>query len=224
MIGGITWHSTLDYYRMLNTGLQERLGGNHSARIILNSVDFAPVKDLTFQNDWDGLAAMMSDAGQSLEKAGADCLMIGANTMHHIADRVQASVNIPLIHIADATAGFIKKEGIKTVALLGTRYTMQLPFYRDKLLVQGISTVIPDEGSIDYINHTIYEEFAKGNFNAAARERYLEIIAGLAEKGARGVIMGCTEIPILLKESHAGLPLFDTAYCHVEAALDFALG
>ncbi len=224
MIGGITWHSTLDYYRLLNTGLQERLGSDHSAKIILNSVDFAPVKELTYKEDWDGLAAMMSDAAQTLEKAGASCLMIGANTMHHIADRVQAAVNIPLIHIADATAGFIKKEGVKTVALLGTRYTMQLPFYRDKLLTHGITTIIPDEDSIAYINHTIYEEFAKGNFTAAARERYLQIIAGLAEKGAGGAILGCTEIPILLKDTPAGLPLFDTAHCHVEAALDFALG
>ena len=143
--------------------------------------------------------------------------------MHHIADQVQANINIPLIHIADATAGFIEKQEIKKVALLGTRYTMQLPFFREKLLQHGIETIIPDDASIEFINHTIYEEFAKGNFQDAARKRYLGIIAGLAQEGARGVVLGCTEIPILLKDTFCELPFFDTAHCHVQAALDFAL-
>ena len=223
LIGGITWHSTLDYYRLLNTGIEERLGGIHSAKIILNSVDFSVVKELTFNDDWDGLASMMTDAAQALEKAGASCLMIGANTMHHIADQVQANINIPLIHIADATAGFIEKQEIKKVALLGTRYTMQLPFFREKLLLHGISTIIPDDPSIEFVNHAIYEEFAKGNFHDATKDRYMEIIDGLAQQGARGVVLGCTEIPILLKDIVSEMPFFDTANCHVQAALNYAL-
>jgi len=223
LIGGITWHSTLDYYRLLNETVNRRMGGAHSAKIIMDSIDFAPIREMTFAEDWDGLAHTMIKSAQKLEMAGASCLLIGANTMHHIADRVQDSISIPLVHIAEATGAAVQKAGITQVALLGTRYTMKMEFYKNKLAGMGISTLIPDEEAIDFINSTIYEEFANGVFTDAAREQYLQIIEGMAREGACGVIMGCTEIPILLKNSNCSIPLFDTAKCHAEAAVNLVM-
>lgn len=223
LIGGITWHSTLDFYRLLNETVNRRMGGAHSAKVIMDSLDFASIKEMTIGNDWDGLADTMINSAQRLETAGASCLLMGANTMHHIADRVQAAITIPLIHIAVATGTEIQRSGITKVALLGTQYTMKLDFYKDKLAGMGISTLIPAEEDIHFINNTIYEEFANGLFTPETRERYLQIIAGLAMEGAGGVIMGCTEIPILLKNSNCSIPLFDTAKCHVEAAVDLVM-
>lgn len=223
LIGGITWHSTLDYYRLLNETVNRRMGGAHSAKVIMDSLDFAYIKEMTIGNDWDGLAATMIESAQRLETAGASCLLIGANTMHRIADRVQGAITIPLVHIAEATGVEILKSGINKVALLGTQYTMKLDFYKEKLAGMGISTLIPSGEDINYINYTIYEEFANGLFTPETRERYMQIIAGLANEGAGGVIMGCTEIPILLKNSNCSIPLFDTAKCHVEAAVDLVM-
>lgn len=223
LIGGITWYSTLDYYRMLNEMVNKELGGVHAAKIILNSLEFGEIKTLTERLDWDGLARIMIESAKSIERAGGDCAMIGANTMHNIAGEVQAAINIPVIHIADAAGTAIKEKGLKKVALLGTKYTMQLAFYRDKLATYGITVIIPAEEDIEFINHTIYEEFGKGIFLPERKQRYLEIINSLIQQGAEGIVLGCTEIPILIKQEDCTVPIFDTAHIHAEAAVRFAL-
>ena len=223
LIGGITWHSTLDYYRLLNEEMNNRLGGSHAAKIILNSLDFAEIKILTEQQDWDGIAVIMCKAAKAVEAAGADCLLIGANTMHNIADKVEPVINIPVIHIAEATAAEVKNKNLKTVALLGTKYTMQLDFYKNKLADQGISTIIPMSDDIEFINHSIYSEFSKGLFLPETKKKYLLIIDKLVKLGAEGIIFGCTEIPILIKQADCSVPVFDTAHIHSMAAVDFAL-
>jgi aspartate racemase len=223
LIGGTTWHSTTEYYKLLNELVQEKLGGVASAEILIRSVNFAEIKSLTELGRWDLIAAKMSGIAQQLEQAGAECLLLGANTMHKIADEVQSAINIPLIHIAAATAKVIQEQQIHTVALLGTRYVMQMDFYKNMLADQGIQTLIPDAAAIDFINRSIYEEMSCGQFLPATAEKYLQVMEQLKARGAEGMIMGCTEIPILLKNRAVDYPLFDTARIHVEAALDFAL-
>lgn len=223
IIGGITWYSTLDYYRLLNEMVNKRLGDAHAAKLLLSSLDFAEIKNLTEKKDWDSIATIMCREAKILENSGASCLLIGANTMHHVADKVQASIAIPLIHIADAVANVIKPMGLKKIALLGTKYTMQMDFYKDKLLNHGISTIIPGEKDIEFINQSIYTEFSKGIFLPETKKRYLEIINTLVDAGAEGIILGCTEIPILIKQEDCIVPVFDTTAIHVKAAVDFAL-
>lgn len=224
LIGGITWLSSIEYYRLLNTLVNEELGGVSSAKIILHSVDFAEIKTLTEAGRWDAIRDLMSDAAQNLEAAGAKCVLLGANTMHKLADDVQRSINIPLLHIADETGQQIKKDGLQTVALLGTKYTMQLPFYSEKLAAHGITTIIPDQDDIDYINNAIYSEMGKGVFLPETKEKFLGIINQLAARGAQGVILGCTEIPLLLQQKDAEVKLYDTTLIHSKAAVRFALG
>ncbi|MBL7695594.1 MAG: aspartate/glutamate racemase family protein [Ferruginibacter sp.] len=223
LIGGITWHSTLDYYRLLNEQVQAKLGGVHSAKIILHSVDFAEIKAPTLREDWDEIADIMCSAAKNLETAGADCLVICANTMHNIAHRVEKEISIPLIHIADATARAINEKGLKKVTLLGTKYTMQMDFYKERLAAQGISVIVPAEPDIEFINHSIYEEFGKGIFLPERKQRYLSIIDSLRQQGAAGVVLGCTEIPILIKQEDCPVPVFDTSYLHALAAVEFAV-
>ena len=223
LIGGLTWYSTLDYYRLLNELVNKELGGSHAAKIILNSVDFGEIKVLTEKQDWDGIALVICEAAKIIETAGAGCLMIGANTMHKIADEVQAAVSIPVIHITDALAAVIKSKGLKKVALLGTKYTMQMDFYKNKLAAQGIAVIIPNEEDIEFINKSIYNEFAKGVFLPDRKQQYLQIINSLIEQGGEGIILGCTEIPILIKQEDCAVPVFDTAFIHAEAAVKFAI-
>jgi aspartate racemase len=223
LIGGLTWYSTLDYYRLLNELANKALGGSHAAKIILYSVDFAEIEVLTKKQDWDAIAIIVCDAAKIIENAGASCLMIGANTMHKIADEVQAAVKIPVIHVADAVATAIKVKGLKKVALLGTKYTMQLGFYKTKLAAAGIEVIIPGEADIELINDSIYNEFSKGIFLTERKTQYLRIIQALIDSGAEGIILGCTEIPILIKQEDSSVPVFDTAFIHAAAAVDFAL-
>jgi aspartate racemase len=223
LVGGLTWLSTLDYYRHINQLTNEKLGGDASARLLMYSVDFSDIKRMTFANDWDGIAALITNAALTLQQAGADCMMLGANTMHKIADQVQSVLNIPLIHIADATAEAIKEKQLSAVALLGTKYTMQLDFYKNRLWQHGIETIIPDEDDVQLVNDAIYNEMGKGIFNESTRRMYNQIIEKLVKKGAQGVIMGCTEIPLLLKQEEIAVPLFDTAFLHAKAAVAFAL-
>lgn len=223
LIGGVTWLSTAEYYRILNELVNAREGGVSSARIIIYSVNFQEIKTLTEAGDWDRIAGIMCDAARRLERAGADCVLLGANTMHKIADAVQEAVAIPLIHVAVVTANAIKQKNIATVALLGTKYVMQQDFYRQKLEEQGLQVLIPSQEDIDYINNAIYTEFAKGIFTAAAKQRFLQIIDTLVAKGASGAIFGCTEIPILLKQEDCSIPVFDTTLLHATAAVDFVL-
>lgn len=223
LIGGVTWLSTAEYYRILNEMVNAREGGVSSARIIIFSVNFQEIKNLTEAGDWDNIAGIMSDAARRLERAGADCILLGANTMHKIAEAVQDAVAIPLIHVAVVTASAIKQQQIRTVALLGTKYVMQQDFYRKKLEEQGLQVLIPSQEDIDYINNAIYTEFAKGIFTAQAKQRFLQIIDTLVAQGATGAIFGCTEIPILLKQEDCSIPVFDTTLLHATAAVDFVL-
>jgi len=224
LVGGITWHSSLDYYRFFNQLVNERLGGDNSARIILNSVNYGDIKRLTQAGNWEGISDIIGGAAKKAIAAGADCILLGANTMHHIADEIQAMINVPLIHIADATARAITEQGISTVALLGTKYTMQFEFYKKRLLTHGINTLIPDEAGVEYVNKSIYEELGKGIFRPETRQGFLDIIAQLTRQGAGGAILGCTEIPLLIKQEHCPVPVFDTTFLHAKAAVDFALG
>jgi aspartate racemase len=212
------------YYRLLNQITNERLGGAYSAKILLYSVNFEEIKQLTYANNWDGIAGIMIDVAQKLEQAGADCILLGANTMHHIADRVSSAFGVPLIHIAEITGNAILAKGLQKVALLGTKYTMQLPFYTLQLQAKGIETILPNEADIEFINTTIYDEMGKGLFLLTTKTAYLKIIDDLVAKGAEGVILGCTEIPILIEQSDCDIPLFDTGLLHAIAAVDFALG
>jgi len=222
-IGGLTWLSSMDYYRLLNQLTQQKLGGVSSCKLLMYSVDFAEIKELTIAGNWDGIATIICNIAQKLELAGADCILIGANTMHHIADKVQASVSIPLIHIAEVTATEIKLQGLTTIALLGTKYTMQLDFYKNKLAEKHITTIIPNLEDIEYINDVIYNEMSKGIFLPERKERFLQIINTLQQQGAQGIVLGCTEIPILIKQADITIPVFDTTLIHVQAAIAFSL-
>jgi aspartate racemase len=224
LIGGLTWHSSIEYYRLLNLITNERLGGANAAKILMYSVNFEEIKRLSFAEDWDSIANIMIEIAKKLEHAGADCILLGANTMHNIADRVSNNIGIPLIHIAEVTGKAVMAKGLKKVALLGTKYTMQLPFYTNILQQKGIETIIPEQADIDFINMSIYNEMSNGLFLPATKEAYLNIINKLIEKGAEGVILGCTEIPILIKQVDCKIPLFDTGLLHATAAIDFALG
>ena len=224
LIGGLSWYSTLDYYRYINQGVNERLGGDEAAKMVLFSVNFGEIKKLTLEDKWQDIAAIMCDAAKKLEAAGADCVLLGANTMHHIADDVAGAVSIPLLHIADATAVAINGKGIQTVALLGTKYTMQLDFYKQKLAKQGIAAIIPGPEDAEYINSSIYQELGKGIFLEETRKRYQHIIHQLTVQGAQGVILGCTEIPLLIRQEDCPLPVFDTTRLHAAAAVEFSLG
>lgn len=223
VIGGLTWHSTLEYYRLLNQVTNERLGGAYSAKILMYSVNFEEIKQLTYANKWDEIASIMIDIAKKLEQGGADCILLTANTMHHIADRISSSFGIPLIHIAEVTGKAISVKGLHKVALLGTKYTMQLPFYTNVLQQQGIEAIIPEQADIDFINATIYDEMGKGLFLPATRTAYLDIIDKLIDNGAEGVILGCTEIPMLIQQADCKIPLFDTGLLHATDAVDFAL-
>lgn len=223
LVGGISWHSSLDYYRLFNELTNQRLGGNEAAKVIVYSVNYGEIVTLTKAGDWKALADIMINAARTIEAAGGDCVLLGANTMHHIADKVQAAISIPFIHIADATAMAIRQKGLRKVALLGTRYTMLFDFYRERLAAYGIEAMIPGEADIDYVNQAIYEEMGKGKFLPATRTRFIDLIHQLAAAGAEGVILGCTEIPILIRPGDVQVPVFDTTLLHATAAVDFAL-
>ncbi|MEO8405438.1 MAG: aspartate/glutamate racemase family protein [Chitinophagaceae bacterium] len=223
LIGGTSWVSTIDYYRFLNTMVQERLGGNESAKIILHSLNYGEIVSLTRKDDWDGIAAIICEAAQQAEQAGAGCLLLCANTMHKIADKVKAVISIPLIHVAEVTAKAVREKNIDTVLLLGTRYTMTGGFYEDALAKQGIKMLIPSPDSITMINDSIYNELGKNIFLPATKQMYMDIINDYSSAGAQGVILGCTEIPLLLKQEDSALPVFDTTLLHATAAVDFAL-
>lgn len=223
-IGGLTYVSSLEYYRYLNEIANEKLGNHETVEIIMYSVNFGEIKKLTEAGDWTNISKIICKTARTIEAAGAGCILLGANTMHKIADEVQRALTIPLIHIADAVAKQIMERGFKKVGLIGTKYTMQLGFYTDHLAKFGIETILPDQEEIDYINHTIYNEFSKNIFTADAKTNYLNIIARLKAKGAEGVIGGCTEIPILIKEGDCDIPIFDTAKIHAAAGVQYVLG
>jgi len=225
LIGGMSWESTIEYYRIINELVSKRLGGLNSGKILLYSVNFQEIADLQHENKWDELTEIMIDIAQKLEKAGADVVLICTNTMHKMADEVQKSINIPLLNIIDVTAEKIKEMGLKKVGLLGTKFTMEDDFYKGRLKRKhGIDVLIPDEEGRQIVHDVIYNELCKGIIKESSREKFKRIIADLASKGAEGVILGCTEIPLLIKQEDCDIPIFDTTMIHAEAAVNFALG
>jgi len=224
LIGGMSWESTAEYYRIINETVKERLGGHHSAKILLYSVNFSEIEKLQREGRWEEATDFMCQAAMRVEQGGADCLLICTNTMHKMAAEVQRAVMIPLLHIADATAMEIKKKGIKRVALLGTKYTMEEEFYKGRLRAKyGFEVLIPPEGDRNGINQIIYDELCLGRIEEESKKLFVQIIGGLESKGARGVILGCTEISLLIKGEDTPLELFDTTAIHAQAAVDFAL-
>ena len=224
LIGGMSWESSLEYYRILNETVKERLGGLHSAKCILYSVEFAEIEALQHAGRWDEAAQVMVEAGQSLERAGADLLVLCTNTMHKLAGEIEAGVSIPLLHIADATAEVVKAAGIRRVGLLGTRYTMEQEFYRGRLLEKhGIEVVIPEEAEREIVHRVIYDELCLGVIKPESRRAFTAIIEKLAAAGAEGVILGCTEIENLVRQEDSPLLVFPTTRIHAEAAVEWAL-
>jgi aspartate racemase len=223
LIGGTSWVSTAEYYRIINEESNKALGGMEFAQIILYSVNYGEIIQLGAAGDFDTIARKISSKASALQQSGANCLLLCANTMHSIADRVQEVLNVPLIHIAEVTADAIKKKNIHKVGLLGTKITMEMDFYKDKLAAAGIGTVIPEKGERDYIHETIHTELCKNILKPETKAHYLQIISDLKAQGAQGIILGCTEIPLLIQQPDVDIPVFDTTYIHAKAAVDFAL-
>ncbi|MDX1993726.1 MAG: aspartate/glutamate racemase family protein [bacterium] len=224
LIGGISWESTAVYYRLLNEMVRERLGGMHSAECLLYSFEFAEVERRQREGDWDTLTQQMIDVARRLEKGGAACLVICANTMHRMAEEVQAAVDIPLLHIVDVTAEAIKAQNLRNVGLLGTIYTMEQDFYKARLAARhGLNVCTPDAEERQIVNRIIYDELVQGVVKPESRRTYLDIISHLKNDGSEGVIFGCTEIELLLTPEDSPIPAFDTTYLHTKAAVDFAL-
>lgn len=224
LLGGMSWESTLPYYRIVNERVRQVRGGLHSAPLLLHSMDFARIEALQRADDWDAAGALLADAGRGLRRAGAEALVLCTNTMHRVAPAIEAGVGIPLLHIADATARRIRQAGLRTVALLGTRFTMEQAFYRERIEAAGLQVRVPDAAQRARVHRVIYEELCLGRVLDASRADYRAIIAALVADGAEGVILGCTEIGLLLDATDAPVPLFDTARIHAEAAADWAMG
>ncbi len=220
LLGGMSWESTASYYRLLNEGVREALGGLRSARIALFSVDFEEIEQLQRAGDWDAAGAVLADAARRVEAGGADFLLLCTNTMHRVAPQVEAALSIPLLHIADATAARLKERGVGRVGLLGTRFTMEQDFYKGRLSERfGIEALTPEAAERDEVHRVIFEELCRGRILDASRERYLAAIDGLARRGAEGVILGCTEIALLVRQEHTPAPLFDTTAIHAAEAV-----
>jgi aspartate racemase len=224
LIGGMSWESTVPYYRHINELVKQRLGGLHSARIVLYSVDFHDIEQLQHAGRWDEAGALLAGAARSLESAGADFLVLCTNTMHKVAADIEAAVAIPLLHIADPTAAAVKQAGIHTVGLLGTRFTMEQDFYRGRLEVQhGLKVVIPDAADRETVHRVIYDELCLGVVREESRAAYREVIGRLVAQGAEGIILGCTEIAMLVAPADSPMPVFDTTRLHAESAVNLAL-
>lgn len=224
LLGGMSWESTLPYYRHINEAVRERLGGLHSARLVLYSLDFHEIEALQRQGDWAAAGTLLADAARRLESAGADFLLLCTNTMHKVADTVEAASALPLLHIADPTAAAIQAAGLQRVGLLGTRFTMEQPFYRQRLEDRhGIQVLVPDEPDRAEVHRVIYEELCRGVVSEASRQAYRQVISRLVARGAQAVILGCTEIGLLVRADDAEVPLFDTCVLHAQAAAERAL-
>lgn len=224
LIGGMSWESSSEYYRIINQLVSSRLGGLHSADCLMYSFDFAVIEELMREGKWDVITRLVIEAAQRLENSGAECLVICTNTIHKIALQVQGNLSIPLIHIADAAGERIKSVGLEKVGLLGTRFTMEENFYTARLsLNYGIETLVPAKEERDIIDRVIFEELVRGVFTESSKAEYLRIIAGMVAEGAAGIVLGCTEIPLLINQDDVLVPVFDTTRLHAEAAVNFAL-
>ncbi len=224
MIGGMSWESSIEYYRIINETIKEKLGGLHSAKSLMCSVDFAEIEALQHAGRWDEATEAMIEAAQHVESGGADFVVICTNTMHKMADEVEAAIGIPLLHIADATAEAIKSQGLSRIGLLGTKFTMEEDFYRGRLVEKhGLDALIPEADDREIVHRIIYDELVLGEIKAESREQYKNIIEKLIAAGAQGIILGCTEIGLLVKEEDSRVPLFDTTYIHAVSAVEMAL-
>jgi aspartate racemase len=224
IIGGMSWESSLEYYRLLNQQVKAALGGFHSADCIMVSVDFHEIEQMQMAGDWDRAGETLAEAARRLERGGAEVVLLATNTMHLVADAITSAINIPFLHIADATAEAIVNAGINSVALLGTRFTMEKPFMRDHMVEHfGLNVIVPDDEGRTIIHDIIYNELVLGDIRDTSREQYLKVIDRLIENGAEGVILGCTEIGLLIQQEHVAVPVFDTMQLHVASAADFAL-
>ncbi|WP_458354262.1 aspartate/glutamate racemase family protein [Peribacillus frigoritolerans] len=223
LIGGMSWESSLEYYRIINEEVKAKLGGLHSAKCILYSVDFEEIERCQAEGDWESSGKLLGDAALSLEKAGADMILICTNTMHKVIGYIEEKVSLPILHIADSTAKQIQKSKISTVGLLGTRYTMEQDFYKTRIETNGIKVLIPSEEDRKVINKVIYEELCLGEIQQSSREYYKKVIKGLVDDGAEGIILGCTEIGLLVKPEDSEVPLFDTAVIHAIESVNMAL-
>ena len=223
LIGGMSWESTVPYYRQINQQINQRLGGLHSAKIILYSVDFQQIEALQRSGDWQQAGRILAEAAQVLQHAGAEGLVLCTNTMHKVADAILAATPLPFLHIADATAQQIQQQGLSRIGLLGTRFTMEQDFYKARLAAQDIEVIIPDQAGRGLVHQVIYEELCRGQIHPASRLAYQQIIADLVAQGAEGVILGCTEIGLLVQPEDAAVPLFDTTAIHARTAADWML-
>lgn len=224
MLGGMSWESTVSYYRAINEGVKTRLGGLHSARILLYSVDFQEIERLQHQGDWAATGDILAQAASAVERGGADGLVICTNTMHKVAEQIERALSIPLLHIADATGSRLVADGVRRVGLLGTRFTMEQPFYRERLEQRfGIDVLVPEQAGRERVHRIIYDELCLGRVRDSSRQAYLEIIGSLRQAGAEAVILGCTEIALLVQQEQTAVPLYDTTALHAAAAVDFML-
>jgi len=224
LLGGMSWESTLGYYKAINEGINKELGGLHSAKIVMYSVDFEPIEQLQHVGDWNGTAKILSVAAQSIQAAGADFLLICTNTMHKVAKEIGESIRIPILHIADATAEILVNHGVKKVGLLGTAFTMEQEFYKGRLLSQyNLEVLVPNEKDRQIIHKVIYQELCLGKITANSRAEYLRVIDGLAAQGAETVILGCTEIGMLVNQSDTDVKLMDTIAVHAQQAVRYAI-
>ena len=224
LIGGTSWVSTVEYYSKINHIVNQRLGGLNSAECLVYSLNLQKVKDFNDSGNWDATAQMIINAARKLESSGAKAILLCANTLHHVADQVQAQLTIPILHIAEVTAKVIHAQGLSKVCLLGTKFTMEYDFFKDKLRAKGIETIIPSEEDRQFIHHSIFEELGKGIFTDDTKSQYLSIVQKLEAAGAQGIIAGCSEIPLLIGSSDIALPYFDTTEIHCNSAIDFIFG
>ena len=223
LIGGMSWESTVTYYKIINETVKEKLGGLHSAKCILYSVDFQEIEECQANGNWEKSGEILGEAANNLEKAGADFIVICTNTMHKVINQIKEKISIPILHIAEMTAEKILEKGLKNIALLGTKYTMEQDFYKSKLIEKEINVIIPDKNDIEIINKVIYDELCLGIINSNSKKKFLEIVDKLRSKGAEGIILGCTEIGLLIKNEDTDVPLFDTAVIHAEEAAIYSI-
>nr|WP_300314754.1 aspartate/glutamate racemase family protein [Halomonas sp.] len=223
LLGGMSWESTVSYYQALNRGVNRRLGGHHSAKILMFSVDFAEIEDLQREGNWAVAGDLLAQAAQRLQGAGAELLLIGTNTMHKVADQVASAIDIPLLHIADATADALLADDMQRVGLLGTRFTMEQAFYRERLEDRGLEVLVPEEDERECVHRIIYDELCQGVIEPGSRDAMLRIMDALAARGAEAMILGCTEIALLVSQQDTAMPLYDTAALHAECAVKHAL-
>lgn len=223
LLGGMSWESSAEYYRLLNEETRRRLGGHHCARSVLLTVDFAEIEAMQRAGEWQEAGRLLAEAATTLERAGADMVLLCTNTMHRVADAIEAAIGVPFVHLVDATARRVAAAGLTTVGLLATRFTMEMDFYRSRMRRHGVEVVVPEEPDRTLVHDVIYQELTRNRIESCSREEYRRVIAGLAERGAQGVILGCTEITLLVGQDDSPVPVFDSTRIHVETAVELAL-